>query len=271
MNLLTNATFLEGALAWQGTNLAVDETVLGGPGRAVLKGTGGFINSNYANGPDVVAGDLLEVMVLAKSGSAVVLQIEGGAEYPISLKRAGEGTTERGIPHTMSEYRSRVLVNADGKARIRVTNAVNAHISKPYIEKVGPNARTRFWTPGPHTNVDLNLPVWPSHFPPFQQDSVQINPTQVRKAFTGDVPIPSTSRMSLTPAYNFRGDLELSSLEYDQLEELCYGTGNDPFWFVRPDTKQLCHAYWTEDGQPTTNGVQTLTRRVGVGLLLQVV
>lgn len=272
MNSVLNATFLDGTVGWQGTSLTVDESNLGGPGRAVLVGTGTTINSNYANGLDVIAGDLLEVLCMAKVGSTVKLQIDTGEEHTITLKRVGDGPTSRGIPSTMSEFRSRIRAGSDGKARIQVSSSASPHLSKPYIEKVAGNARPRFWTPGPHSTSDLNMKVWPSNFPPFQQDSVQVEPTPVRKGFAGDIPIPATSRMSMTPAYRFQGELELSAMEYDQLEELCYGAVSDePFWFVRPDTKQVCQAFWMEDGSPRTMGAHNIVRRVGLSLLLQVV
>lgn len=271
MNGITNATFLEGTLGYGGENLAVDEEVRGGPGRAVLTTTGTSIVGHYSQGISANQGDLVEASVLAENGSSVFLQFENipqNTEVP--LKRVGDGPASRGLPHTMSYFRAKLPVLDTGRIRLRINGPAGLCISKPYLEVVQPSSRERVWAPGPHQAADLNLPVWPSNFPQFKPDTVQVTPTPVRRMFAGDVPIPATTRMHMTPAYNFRGDLELSSVEYDQLERLCYEE-SEPFWFVRPDTKQLCHAFWAEDGQPSAAGSHNVIRRVSVGLLLQVV
>lgn len=289
MNLIKNASFLDGpAQGFTGSAggvLTVDESVFGAPGRSVLvltqtpgNGNTMTLSSNYLDGPAVTSGDLLEVFLGAKStinNLQVKLQIQAGGEVVIPLKEAHPGPASRGIPATFGLYRGRVTSPSTGQARLQLSaTATNGaeHIFAlfhPYIEKVAPEARLRSWTPGHHFGADLDLPVWPSNFPQFRPETVSATPTSVRKGFVGDAQIPVTSRTAIYPAYNFQGDLELSAAEYDQLERLCYEE-SEPFWFVRPDTAQLCHAYWKEDGQPNAQGSHNVIRRVSVGLLLQV-
>lgn len=288
MNLVKNASFLDGATGYVGTGgaLSVDETIFGAPGKGVLSlgGTPGngntmTISMDYPEGPAVVSGELLEVFVMGKStipNLSAKLQVQGGGEVTIPLKAEHKGAATRGVASTFNIYRGRFAAPSTGQARIELSSvAVNglAQIMlmyRPYIEKVAATARERQWTPGEHYSPDLDLPVWPSSLPPFRADSLQVQPTAVRKAFNGDNSKQSTVRIANRPSYQLKGDMELNSVQLDALEKLCYET-SEPFWFVRQDTGELCHAYWAEDGSPIGAGGPNMIRRISIGLVLEVV
>ena len=289
MNLIKNASFLDETQGFEtatGGNLYADETIYGAPGRRVLvlvdtPGNGGTmsLSSSYPEGPAVTQGELLDVSVMGKSTTInvqVKLQVQGGGEVTIPMKELNRGNAYRGVPSTFWLFRARIQAPSTGQARIIVSSvAPNAQehvliVGRPMIERVTANARPRMWTPGQHFSADLNIPVWPSNLPPFRPDSVQCTPSPVRRAFSGDTARTSTERISQFPEYRFTGDLELNGSEYDQLEVLCYEMP-EPFFFVRPDTQQLCEAIWAEDGQPNASGSHNIIRRVSVGLILQVI
>lgn len=289
MNLVKNASFLDGTqgfVAPDGGVLTVDDQIFGAPGRSVLvlndtpgNGNPMTISMDYPEGPGVTSGELLEVFVMGKStipNPSVKLQVQGGSETTIPLKEEHKGSATRGVPSTFNIYRGRFVAPSTGQARISMSAVASSGAShimlmfRPYIEKVAATARQRQWTPGPHYGADLDLPIWPSSLPPFRTDGVQVEPMPVRRAFSGDVARPSTSRIAHNPSYMFKGDLELNGVQYDLLEDLCYNQA-EPFWFVRPDTNQLCHAYWADDGSPSAQGALNPVRKVSIGLLLEVV
>jgi hypothetical protein len=289
MNLVKNASFLDGTqgfVAPDGGVLSVDDQIFGAPGRSVLvltdtpgNGNPMTLSMDYPEGPAVTSGDLLEVFLMTKStipNPTVKLQIQAGSEVSIPLKEQNPGAATRGVPSTFNIYRGRVISPSTGQARLSIS-AVASNGSQhaiilfhPYIEKVAVTARQRMWTPGEHYGADLDLPVWPSNLPPFRSDSIQCQPMTVRRSFSGDVPRPATTRIANNPSYRFSGDLELNGVQLDALENLCYAQP-EPFWFVRPDTAELCHAYWAEDGSPSTSGGPNPIRKVSIGLILEVV
>ena len=286
MNQIKNASFLDGSQGFtaSGGTLVTDDLIFGAPGRTVLTlshspgiGNAMTLSSDYPDGPAVTSGELLEVFVMVKStisGVQAKLQIEGGGEVVIPEKAANLGAAMRGVPHLFRIFRGRVVAPSSGQARIQMTATATtsgAHIFimfRPYLEKVAANARQRIWTPGLHFSEDLNIPIWPSNFPQFRSDSGQVSALPVRKSYGSDTSRVSNVRIARMPSYRFQGDMEMSALEYDQLERLCYEEA-EPFWFVRPDTVQLCHAYWVEDGAPSAQGSLNAVRRVSIGLTLE--
>lgn len=270
-NRILNAAGLDGLADWTGAT-AIDETVVGGPGRAVIIGAGGTLLSSST---PVVAGQAVEAFghVAAPGALAVEFLSGGGASIDvvaIPQKGAGEGPARRGLPHTFAAFRGRLTAPAGAaSARLRATSAGSVALLKPFLETT-PWERESPWNVGPHTNPDLNLPTWPTKLRPADPSDYSVEPIPTRKAFAGDSGVPITRRVTLTPRYQLSASLRLSLEEFDRLEAF-FLAGVEPFFFARYDTQQLCRARWLADGEPKLSGGRLVSRRAQFGLLLEVV
>jgi hypothetical protein len=137
---------------------------------------------------------------------------------------------------------------------------------RPYIGRPG-LAPVR-WDPGVHANPDLQLPVWPADLPGFR-GQLTIDPYADLKPFAGDVGIPVNSRTYSGLQHQVRGQMRLTQEQDDTLARF-YDAGAPEFYFVRPDTDELCIAQWLADGAPRlveTRG-QFVFREVGLHIRL---
>lgn len=268
-NQLKNAGLLDGSAGWTGLSgavLSVDEAVVGGPGRAVLVATRnvavGQTVEAASSGLAVTAGQVVEAFAsVGGSGpGAVALKLEilsaGGARLAITdvpLQRASVGTPRRGLAASFSRFWGLAPASATGTARLvgvytsTVAAPQQAYLMKPYL--AAPGSRVPgVWDPGSHDNPDLQLPVWPSGLPPMLEES-SIEPFANRRAFAGDVGLPISERTYRGMHYALRARLRLTPEEADTLDQF-YETTPGPFFFLRPDTDQLCMAEWLADGAP---------------------
>lgn len=264
-NDLSNATFLDDATGWTG-GTSVDETTRGGPGRHVILATGGDVVS--ASGPAVTAGQMCEVFGhhAATGGPSSLYLKVGGTQTIVPLERANVGEPRRGVPSSFRFSYGRVAAPATGTATLRVIGSGTVMLLKPFLD-AAPPTRRQAWQAGPHANVDLDLPAWPTDLPLPDPGSVDGQPVSTRKSFAGDSGVPIMRRMSVTARQMFRAGYELDLEERDRLDAF-FRAGHAPFWFLRPDTAQLCRAWWTPE-EPSDRG-GGVRRQTSIELLLEV-
>lgn len=302
-NGIKNATALDGATDWTigGTGVSssaivADEEVRGSPGRAVVKGTGTVAvagNRLVMASSDLqfAPGELIEAF-------AHYAARRGGAPAPARLSiawfNAGDGLVSldplaadaaatdarRGLPATFAFTRVRLAPPATAiRARLEVSaassanaQAVEVDLLKPFLGGVASGARPPCWTPGPHTNPDLDLDSWPDSLPDFRELDSPRTPT--RTAFSTDSQIPAGRRFGTRGRIRFTGELALTLEQRDTLDQFVESRNllpeSAPFWFVHPDTRQLTRAWIDpEDGEPSDSG-RGRDRRTRVGLMLEI-
>lgn len=270
-NKIKNATGLDGVANWTGAGLTIDETVAGSPGRAVIKSTGASLASAAIalNGATVVYASAhhehdrnLAIQWLDAGGAQV-------GQNLMPLIRFGDFRARRGIPSTFDF--SRGAATAPGGAtqyRLASIGAAGQLLLQPFASTDG----FECWTPGPHDNPDLNLDVWPVTLPDLRELDSPRSPT--RRSFDTDSGIPSGSRIATRGRILLTGEFRLSLEQLDTLEQFHEARNllpeSRPFWFVHPDTRRLCRAWFNpDDGDPSVSAGGR-DRRVRVGLLLEV-
>lgn len=291
-NLLTNASGLDGATGWTALGagaLAVDETTVGGPGRAVIRSAGagapgdvvGLVSAFVA----VAAGQVVEAAGRnAAVGGAWAQQLvwrdAGGAALaptPIPLAYTGFGPARRGLPATFNYgyLRAAAPANAASVAlQVQTTlgqgdGAYAVYALKPFLGAAPADPRPTRWDPGAHVNPDLQLEIWPSILPPFRSDGLA-TPIANAKAWAGDAGIPIRETLYQDLHQEFRGQMRLSLEQWDALDAFYESSGDDEFYVVRPDTDQLCVAEWLADGAPKPASVSGPWIIAEVGLHLRV-
>lgn len=283
-NYVENASGLNGTVGWF-MNLAssfADETYAGSPGRVALvaEGAAGAENplldavaSGFPTGVPLTAqalwtashdARLLVVWLNAQQGeiSRVLVPV---AATPQSSR------TPRGIPSRLFRSSGRVVAPAgSASARVRLEAYGAPPGAASYLAMTRPMLGDQgvCWAPGPHAqNPDLNLMSWPGGLEP-RSDSWSATPTGVRVGFQTDSRIPITTQVATEPWVLASFSMALDLGQRDDLDTFWRSTKGVPFWYVRPDTHQLCRAWWTEDGDPSDNGMGR-SRRTEVGLLLE--
>lgn len=284
-NLIRNGGLLDGVTDWTasaGATRAVDETSVGAEGRLVLAVTRGVSSSVSATSSTatVTAGEPIEVMGLVGNSVLGSPQVSlevvngGGAvigSVAIGYRRQGQGAPRRGLPLSFHEAYGVVAAPATGNARFVATStgAAGAHVLyvlKPYVGRpLGYPAR---WDPGAHTNLDMNLPVWPSTLPHFRGDPA-LDPYPDFKEFAGDAGLPTTTPTYAGLHHRFRGQMRLTQEQADALDQF-YASRAGEFYMVRPDNDTLCVAEWLADGAPRPVGSRGQFVFVEVGLHLRV-
>lgn len=258
-NQLRNATFLDGIADWQPTsgNLGVDQAVLGARGRHVLVNAGGGARS--ASAVPVVQGRPLEAFVAAwaPGGPPSVDVLVGGvviAAVPMTAKADGRGA-RRGVPGSFYQYRLPPTPSpSTGVAELRITGAGGqVAITKPFLDGDARLGHPQCWQAGPHTNLDLNLPAWPSILPQINMGDFNAQATPMRAGYDSDSGIPFTRMRKRTPWSVVQGTVRLNFEQRDVLDQF-WLSGIQPFWFVRHDTMQLMRTRWHPDGDPTDQG-----------------
>jgi hypothetical protein len=291
-NGLTNASFLDGVGAWTavGGTLSVDEGApgRGGQGRAVLTATrnataGGQTAGARSQGIAVVAGRMLEVACLYGSTATNVeaaLAVYSGATLlsRTVLPRGwiADGPSRHGAPETLNSAYALMAAPNTGDAKIEVVatsaaaGAMEAWLSKPYLDGAWQDRKTYVWDPGAFDNIDLaGYRVWPPAFPPVLLEGYSAKKTPIREASTGDGGREETIRKAGIAATRLTGRMRMTRALYADLEAF-FGASDQPFLFVRPDTAQLCKATWLADGEPDTEptGVGDVYASFGLQLVV---
>jgi hypothetical protein len=287
-NALKNAGFLDGATNYSasGLTLAVDAATRGAPGRIVLVGTAtaGGAGTNYTIGNSVgvtvAAGGTFEVFALVggSNGAVSVEVVIGGVTTQVPLIRAQQATASRGLAETFGLYYLRGVSAGGGSAILNArlisagAGAVALWIQKPFLDVASPTSPAlgfpQVFDPGAHDNADLNRTVWLTAMPRFLASS-EIAPVSNLATFATDSQLPINVRTYTGLRHTLRGRMRLTKDQVARLDDFYAARTISPFWFVRPDTNELCFASFLADGQPTPiahKGAFTMTE---VGLLLE--
>lgn len=274
-NDVLNATFLDGLNDWASPNaLAVDETVLGAPGRLVLTGTSALYGQPLALAGSTKVGvsghfrgDELRIYWLPDAtGNTVV------AASVVPMIREASGAARRGLPATFRSARGIMPPVGVGVThyQVGVTSAGGAAVSllKPYASSAG--VLSCAWQPGPHSNLDLSgYSSWPTDLPAIMDEGLQADPIATRKGFSGDSGVEMTRRITRARRYRLTAQMALTLEEYDRLMQF-FDETEGPFWFTRPGTHEVCLAQWLADGEPVLAGRLPGRRRVQIKLQLRV-
>lgn len=299
-NGIRNATALDGATDWTGTAsgavvIATDEALVGGPGRGVITATAatgaGQTHSLVSSQLLFAAGETIEAFAhhaaILDDGDLVsqlnVMWFEADGDF---IGREAVSTPKfanrprRGLPASFGFSRARLTPPAGAfraKLELRATTpggggaSLKLALLKPFLgATIGD--RPACWTPGPHTNPDLNLASWPESLPdPREIDSPR---TPTRVAFSTDSGIPVGRRIGTRGRIRFSAELALTLEQRDTLDQFIESRNllaeSAPFWFVHPDTRQLTRAWIDpEEGDPADTG-SGRSRRTRFGLLLEV-
>lgn len=296
-NLLRNAGYLEGTAGWTATaqlTLAVDDATRGGPGRHVLVGSGTTTAVNQvqavrtlaADRPVVTAGQVVEAYAGLHASPTASLAIEwynaGGSlisataltQRPALLTQHGSGI--RGLGETFARGYGRATAPA-GTARAGLVlsvqpaasgTAVTLALLKPFLGLVPAlTGEPSLWDPGTHQEAGLDLPAWPS-LRPFQAGPL-VQPTPARTEFSSAEGLAVTRRISTLPRKRFQGRTRCDAVQRALLEDF-FAEAHPAFWFVDPETEQLCVARWAAGGEPRAAEVRGVTTLMEVGLNLEI-
>ncbi|MEH0194578.1 hypothetical protein V7S57_02465 [Caulobacter sp. CCNWLY153] len=276
-NDLTNASGLDGPTGWTGINgaVAIDESVRGAPGRAVIwagrtaTGAGQTVGA-YSGSVAVAAGALVEVAGMYGASSNVAelaLAIYSGATLVsrtiIPRSRDGAGGCRFGASERLHAAYSLMVAPAAGQARLEVVGtaggagALEAWLTKPYLDGAWEPRPSYVWDPGAHLNADLSgLRRWPPSMPPILLDGYSPDVTPLRGGVKGDSGRTFTRRLAEDSAERLEAQLRL---DMEQLTELkAFAKESEArFLFVKPDTQELCKAMFVDGGDPVgkPNGV----------------
>jgi len=293
-NQLLNATGLDTVADWEsslGGELSVDEAIIGAPGRLVLgsrlQGVAKGDRVDLATSTVAVSiGELLEVSCFYAAGEGyptLELEIVDGtgdgdrvtAKQILPTRPARAAGPSRGVASTFAFAYQRLRAPATGHARLRTVATahragdVAAYMLRPFLDVGGLPRDRQLWAAGPHSNPDLSLEAWPSTLPPISPSTWAADPTPTRRGFTGDSGVPHYTRNTRNRRFTGRGSMQLDALQRDELERF-FREASEPFYFLRPDTHELCRARWT-DAEPKDSGVLPGERRTMVELFLEVV
>lgn len=272
MNLIYNATGLDGPARYSsdGGVVSTDEAVLGAPGRVVLVGSGATLYTWVplgAEGPGRVATIFAHHGPDARLMTSFWRAVDVIVADPVQLpkRRVVDVAPARGIPSTFSFSRGQLPVptNAE-RALVFTVDGTSRLLLKPYLSLT--DHECFGWRPGPHDNPDLDLPAWP-HLPLPQVGGFSVSPTGMRSGFDSDSRVPITMEVNRSPWHVLRATVSLDALQRDRLQQF-YESAVQPFWYVRPDTMQVCRAWWLDDGDPEDNGLAR-GRTTSYGLLLE--
>lgn len=276
-NELTNAGFAEGTSFWDiaGNNGApyIDETEYGYEGRAVftVNGTGQSIVAaqNSTKWVPVTAGQVFEVFGhFAGIACNPRLQIDFFSTRDIGsfvtafeaqVVSKGDLSPRLGLSKSFNFAHSRMVSPIAGFARFSIQGPITGANPKlmfmrPYLERVLPKTKYRCWDPGKHVNPDLQIPHWPSELPHLRADQFSAPIIPSRVGFSGDKGVSVTKKLTRNPWYNVSGQIRGDQETHAILDQF-FRTAPEPFWFVRPDTLQLCQATWMAEGEPSMSGL----------------
>lgn len=276
-NELTNAGFAEGTSFWDYAGNSgpayIDETDYGYDGRPVFvvngTGTSVVVAQTSAKWVPVTTGQILEVFGhIAGVNINPRLQVDFFSTLDItsfvtafeaSVTSKGDGSPRLGLSKSFDFCHSRMVSPITGYARFSVQGPITGSnpkilFMKPYLERVLPKTKYRCWDPGKHVNPDLQIPHWPSELPHLRADQFSAPIIPSRVGFSGDKGVSVTKKLTRSPWYNVSGQLR-GDQETHAILDRFFRTAPEPFWFVRPDTLQLCRATWMAEGEPSMSGL----------------
>lgn len=292
-NAITNAGGVEGVAGWVGSAgsvLAIDDTVRGFDGRMVIRAAKNVALNEVvtlANQPAVAISSDQYIEAFAHHGAnrgstTLKLQIFSDAAATVLLQTidvptqtAGDGNPRLGLSKSYTFSHLRMKSPVTGFMRLQVSNSptsaglMQVLIMRPYLEAVSQKTKYRCWDPGPHIDPDLNLPHWPSDLPHLRAENFSVPVIPSRVAFSGDKGIAVTKKLTRSPWYQAMGQVRGDQETHAILDQF-FRTQPEPFWFVRPDTLQLCRAYWLAEGEPSSSGLGA-NKIIEFGLQLSII
>jgi len=294
MNRIRNASFLDGVdsfTAYFGA-AAVDDADFGAPGREafVLTKTGGAGSGAFTtSAPDpelvVAVDDVIEVgfrygvsrPALAPETFLQILNMaESAVLATITIPKTAPQKTfppRRGIASTYGRAYARIKATHAGRVRVglqaaAMSNGDRLAMMRPFLDLNPSSERRSVWQPGSHTNPDLDLVAFPTDLPPPLAEGFAIEPVPLRKGFSSDDGSKITVRVAGVSRWTASVSWLLNALDRDRLETF-WRANHEEFWYVRPDTGDLCVASWAEDGDPTDSGGKVGSRETTVRLDLR--
>ncbi|MET4683682.1 hypothetical protein [Brevundimonas faecalis] len=281
-NRLTNGGLLDGPSGWTATpaglSLSVDEGQRGAPGRAALKAVGTStaggqafrILTSSAAAADVAGVGTVEAscavaafvagvavtpivrLVFQDAGGAVLTAVDLVVRRPF-LQRWGVGV--QGLRDTYHLAWGRIpRPSAAAKALLEVGatatgsgQAIEAVLLKPLIAPAPPTEYALLWSPGRHTNIDLQLPAWPGALREIETGA-GFDPKPGWVEFDAGAGRPMSRRISPDPARKLSGRMRCDVVQRGMLESFAASAAK--FWFVEPGSDRLCIASWAADGAP---------------------
>ncbi len=267
-NQIVNASGLDGVAGFTGgAGLAADSDVVGAPSRTVITAAGSVMTTAVA-----LAGAAGVYAFGHHSAGPLLVRFAtpgGDVDVAVPAMKATAGAPARGIASTFSFSRGWVTAPAGATTwRLRIATTAAA-LFRPFGSGQASAAfRPCRWAPGPHLNPDLAVATWPERLPNPDPDSLELEPIPLRKAFTGDDGVPTTRRTSNRSRRFCRFGLTLDAAGRDALESF-WRANVEEFFFVRPDTGDLCFAEWAEDGDPTDSGGKPGSRSTSVRLTIR--
>lgn len=273
-NLIENATGLDGDAGWlrAGFAVTIDGTIEGALGRLVIKSAGGSL---VTQNPEAEAGEVIYVSSHHQQGGTLRIRFlnAGGTvvieDRVVPLVRRGVGVQRRGLLSTF-DFSKGSFVAPAGTATFDIYSsgaAGTVRLLQPFASRVG---HAGLWQPGPHANPDLDYPAWPTDLPQIMDEGLQLDPIPTRKGFSGDTGWEATRRVTRSRRYRMSGQLALTAEERDRLMQF-FDDIDGPFWFTRPDTREVCLAQFLAEGEPVEGGQLPGRRRTQIKLQLRVV
>lgn len=280
-NKIEGATGLDGVtpFAATGATRAVDSDVIGAEARPVFVGTGTGGAATFTLG-DVAAvdGDAFEAFVqigaigVATPAPVVKVTGGGGGTVALALERVGRGLPRRGLGGSFDLYYGRGIIPATGSAAIYAAAALDVGdkvaFFRPFLDVGALPARRQTWNAGAHLNPDLDRAAWPSNLPAFTAEDLELEPTPLRRGFTGDDGTTATRLVAGRSRHTLNATLVLDAEERDVLDQF-WRANHSEFWIVRPDTLDLCIGEWAVDGDPKDTGGKVGSRRTNVRIMLR--
>lgn len=270
-NGVPNAGFLMGATAWAigggGTGAPViHESGIGAPGRAVMAiaRTGASGGGVYAQAPLMALGGpnrIVEVQARVAAGVAPALvqvlwynittllsttsapAVGAGAPAPVwGVADSFNDVWFTATPPASATHASFALAQASG-------STVSHWLSRPamFVHDSVPQIRTRF-DPGPHTQTDLQLAVWPRELSYFLADQTTRESGTARAMFMGDSGVSRPRTLARKPRRTLSATLRCDPVQVAILESFHAAQGGRDFWLVDPVDDTLCRARFGEKG-----------------------
>lgn len=301
INRLTNAGALDGVSGWTATagmTLSKDEAARGAPGRGVFRasGTSSSAGQSFAVTPastaraDVQGISVVEISLAAAAfvaGAAVppfarlVFFDASGAvlmAHDLNVQRpvlASWGVARDGLLDTYHRVWARIdrpasAVSAAVEAGGRATGsgqAIEAVLLKPLIAEAPQGLRRPLqWSPGRHSNVDLQRPSWPGAIREFGVGaSFEPKPGQIE--FDAGPGRPMSRPITADAARKLSGQIRCDVVQRALLEAF-HATARS-FWIVEPGSERLCVGSWAADGAPRLSETRGALHIMDVALWLE--
>lgn len=301
INRLTNAGAVDGVDGWAATagmSLTKDETARGAPGRGVFRASGTSssagqsfaVTSASTARADVQGVSVVEVSLATAAfvaGAAVppfarLIFFDGSGAvllaHDLIVRRpvlASWGVGRDGLLDTYYRVWSQIerpaaavsaAIEAGGRAS-GSGQAIEAVLLKPLIAEAAPGSRRPLqWSPGLHSNVDLQRPSWPGAIREFGVGAT-FEPKPGLIEFDAGPARPMSRPITADAARKLSGQIRCDVVQRAMLEAF-HATARS-FWIVEPGSERLCVGSWAADGAPRLSETRGGLHLMDVALWLE--